>query len=494
MTGHMRCVVASVLLALALGSAQVEARPGLLRGWFQRLLPDRDVPHALRRDGVGYVLRDPAWKKGATFASVRPLLEQLPAGWRVAVQNPSGSFYFQSIGWLLKNPSLDPNAVLKDGRVYCPQDLAIKRVSGQLARGRRQLIAAEEYFDGQHTVHRYYEPKDLSRLRDKSILSLQVVDLPSMAPVGRKLARVRPDELVRVEGTEVKPNRDGEPRPATATSINGVYRRSEAQQLISEKALLDLPRLSRIEGRQDPRPARWTFYRKDRRPLWGRGDQASPRATSVRQGRLGNCWFVSRVAAIARANPEYAKSMIRARGKGRYEVRLYVRTADGGVEQRWVPVTGRLPRRFGLWTHYANSTDGKWVGLIEKAAAKVAGGYAALAGDAGGTDLNGFELLLGRRGQHLASKDLDDRALLETINDALRGGKPVVTGSRAGDDDAIKKHRIVPYHAYAISGVDLERGTVDLQNPWGHRHVRALPIAEFKDLYPSLQIGRIPTN
>lgn len=489
----MRYLVASVLLALTLGTVDVEARPsvGGLRRWVQGLLPERSLPHGLRRDGAnnGYVLRHPDWKKGARFATVRPLLEKLPSGWQLAVQNPSGSYYFQSVGWLLKKAVLDPNAVLKDGHLFRPREQQIQRVARKLASARRQLIAAEEYFDGAQTLRRYYEPKDLPKLRSKGILSLRVVDLPSMTSVGRRLAKLRAGEPIHLEAIEAEPRREGEPKGAAATKIVGAYRASEVQKLVAQRTLLAVPKLTRILGSNEPRPARWTFYRKDRRPLWGRGDKALPRASSVRQGRLGDCWFVSRVAAIARANPRYARSMIRARSKGRYEVRLYVRMTDGSVEQRWVPVTGRLPRRAGLWTHYATSSDGKWVDLIEKAAAKVAGSYTRLAGDASGTDLNGFELLLGVRGKHLASKDLSDRALLETVSDALRSGKPIVAGSRAGDGARFKEHRIVPYHAYAISGVNLERGTIDLQNPWGRRHVKALPVAEFKYLYPSFQIG-----
>ena len=485
----MRYAHVAILLAVAVGSVRAEARLSPLdrvHGWVQRALPEGNVPQGLRRDGVGYVLRHPSWRQGAKLSTVRPLLEKLPSGWQVCVSSGSTGYYFQSIGWILKNASLGPDAALKDVRVYRPQDLQIQSIAGRLVPGKRQLIAAEEYFSETATVRRYYEPKDLQQLRKKAVVALRVVDLPSTDSAGRELSRLRADELVRVEGVEAKPGTN-----SGTTAFHGVYRASQVRELLREAVHLKVPTLYSLDSKKDPRSARWTFYRKDRRPLWGSGAGALPRAGSVRQGRLGDCWFVSRVAAVARANKQYTKSMIRER-KGGYEVRLFVRTADGDIKPHWIPVSGRLPRRMGWWMHYADSTDGKWVGLIEKAAAKVAGGYGRLGGSASAPDLHGFELLLGQPGEHLASRKLDDRRLLETIHDALRSGKPIVTGSRSGTDALIKKHRVVPYHAYAISGVNLERGTIDLQNPWGRQHVKGLSVAEFKDLYPSFQIGRIP--
>jgi len=42
----------------------------------------------------------------------------------------------------------------------------------------------------------------------------------------------------------------------------------------------------------------------------------------------------------------------------------------------------------------------------------------------------------------------------------------------------------------AVEKVDLDAGTIDMQNPWGREHVRGLSVEDFKKYYTQLRIGK----
>ena len=111
------------------------------------------------------------------------------------------------------------------------------------------------------------------------------------------------------------------------------------------------------------------------------------RSSDVEQGLLGNCWFLSAVAAVAEF-PELVTRLFAGARKeldphGRYVVRLW-----SLLEGRWrahviddcLPVLRDSP--VGLELAYAktSSDDELWPCLLEKAMARHMGGYAAMDG------------------------------------------------------------------------------------------------------------------
>jgi len=123
--------------------------------------------------------------------------------------------------------------------------------------------------------------------------------------------------------------------------------------------------------------------------LKGLGLFHSLQAADVEQGSVGNCWFMSAVAAIAHSAPHCIERLFLQRNlsaSGRYDVRLW-----SLKESRWVTHTidDRLPvlgydSPSGLQLAYAKiSADNElWPCLLEKAMAKHMGGYAAMDGGA----------------------------------------------------------------------------------------------------------------
>eukprot|EP00929_Paragymnodinium_shiwhaense_P041553 TRINITY_DN21574_c0_g1_i2.p1 TRINITY_DN21574_c0_g1~~TRINITY_DN21574_c0_g1_i2.p1 ORF type:complete len:527 (-),score=67.18 TRINITY_DN21574_c0_g1_i2:124-1704(-) len=136
------------------------------------------------------------------------------------------------------------------------------------------------------------------------------------------------------------------------------------------------------------------FYVGWKRP--GRGERLadslnlalfrSVKASDIEQGAVGDCWFMSAMAAVAE-RPEYITRLFDQKElnhRGKYVVRLW-----SLLEERWkaYEIDDRLPvldydSPAGLSLAYAktSSDDELWPCLLEKAMAKHMGGYLAMDG------------------------------------------------------------------------------------------------------------------
>ena len=96
--------------------------------------------------------------------------------------------------------------------------------------------------------------------------------------------------------------------------------------------------------------------------------------TEIKQGQLGDCYFISSLAAIAE-QPKRIQKMIKSLGNGKYQVNLYY---NGKYQEviidDLVPCVDEKP-----FFSY-NEGNACWVSLIEKAYAKVNGNYANMEG------------------------------------------------------------------------------------------------------------------
>ena len=481
----------------AIISARVkQARPGFLRRVINRLRPRRDptLPRKVKaaRKGPGYVVRSFRWKPGAPLSKVQHLLKKLPSNWQIAVRGATG-YYFQEVGWVLKNIKDVKGATLMDGKIYRPRNSLLQKAAKDLVGKGDTLLASEEFFDGKQTIKRYYQPRDLPKLKGNNIIGLEVVKPANAAKLQESIKGLRGDELVEakfarvvMKDTNQRVSRQGEKRV-----VHGLFRANELKQELAKGQALSTPRVRRLQAKGEPKAARLTFYRTNRRQLWGKG-QTGPKANAVRQGAtLGDCWMLAALDSVTRANPNYVKNMIRER-KGGYEVRLFVPTRSGKMVRTWVPVSSKTPRLAGLWTHYARSRQGKWVSLVEKAAAKVAGSYKGLNAPDVAHGLNAFELLVGNQAKAHKTKGMKRDAALKALHDALASGK-VVTASTHKKVSWLQFRRgVVGNHRYAVKSVDMERGTVALQNPWGWANPKRLPVEKFLSLYEHFQVADVP--
>ncbi len=240
----------------------------------------------------------------------------------------------------------------------------------------------------------------------------------------------------------------------------------------------------------------------------GEGDANDIDPHDVKQGSLGDCYLIGGMAAVARANPEYIRKLIRDNGDGTYDVTLYIKNKnfDPKGTAKTVTIDGRFPSSDkGATAKYARFGDkgpkGQelWTMLIEKAWAVHKGTYTGIEGghvNDDGKFAGAIALLTNLEEGYYTPGSIGDAKLAQMIRDALDKKMPVACDSKNLDKEApalkadADKAGVVGNHAYAPETVDVKKLTIDLQNPWGQNHVRGLSIADFKRFYRGVRIGK----
>jgi Calpain family cysteine protease len=216
----------------------------------------------------------------------------------------------------------------------------------------------------------------------------------------------------------------------------------------------------------------------------------------VKQGQLGDCYLLSAMAAIARANPEAIRKLVKGpNADGTFDVTIYSDTG-GAFSTEWTPKTVKVTPTFPSYTWgapaYAERGDidpaqggpELWVMLIEKAYATVEGGYGDIVG---GYGRKAMTRLTGVASKTFDPDDYTDVQVVSTIKYYLSAKWAVTAGSDWYVRDAYKnearKKGIVLEHEYAVVAVDEAKKTIDLQNPWGAEHIKGLAISEFRKYF-----------
>jgi len=201
--------------------------------------------------------------------------------------------------------------------------------------------------------------------------------------------------------------------------------------------------------------------------LFIQGDDDHPiHPSDIDQQGLGDCYLLASLAEIAQQNPELIRDIIRPNDNGTFTVTFY---DDGEAVE--VVVGPHIPATDGS-TEFAGPgdlPDGEtnpelWVMLIEKAYAQYHGSYGEIEG--GFTD----EALEHLTGSESERSDADDTSI-EALHDSLNGGSAITVETLSSDDGEKKQlyedSELYASHAYYVTDVDPEAGTVTIRNPWG---------------------------
>lgn len=212
-----------------------------------------------------------------------------------------------------------------------------------------------------------------------------------------------------------------------------------------------------------------------------------PSVDDVDQGRVGDCYLLAGLGAVARQNPDAIRQMITDNGDGTFTVRFY----DNGVA-KFVTVNRQLPVNSAGRFVFANdgdlassSTNELWVALVEKAYAQVnesgwigqdnTNSYNGVGG-AVVPDMNGNRVnTMGINGGGCGTATTQITGRSETwitaagfTFDRLRAefdaGKAVVFNT---PDDQPPRADVVKDHCYTMTGYDAVARTITLRNPWG---------------------------
>ena len=191
----------------------------------------------------------------------------------------------------------------------------------------------------------------------------------------------------------------------------------------------------------------------------------------IKQGNIGNCYFLSAIASLIRC-PNLIYRLFRtteANSIGYYEIVFFI---DG--EWQIVIIDDYFPIEKGSSNvfKFAKPNNAElWVILLEKAWAKVNGGYI---NTIAGLPTDAINCLTGYMSEILDTKDYTLEALWKKIIEADRN--ELITCASSINDKEIEKLGLVSNHAYSVI---LAREFYDnqgnvirllkLRNPWGYK-------------------------
>jgi hypothetical protein len=185
-----------------------------------------------------------------------------------------------------------------------------------------------------------------------------------------------------------------------------------------------------------------------------------PQASDVGQGQVGDCYYLSVLASVAKARPDQIRQSIVDLGDGTYAVQF--KKAGNSVFIR-VDADLAVNSYGGLAYADFGAQGSMWVALVEKAWAlfRTTRGYAGI--DGGWMDESYRSLGMGSASTMSGA----GQTLLSLMDGALKAGKSVtfaVATPPAGSN-------LVGSHAYMVDGVnfgaDGKPVSVRLRNPWG---------------------------
>ena len=238
-------------------------------------------------------------------------------------------------------------------------------------------------------------------------------------------------------------------------------------------------------------------WKRDRSPLYrkGRTDSSAVDPDDVIQGRLGDCYLLANLKALAQADPRIIERMIRDNHNGTYTVTFY---EDGHPVE--VTVTNEFPtevkpRWFDDRTPFAKRGDGElWVRVIEKAyAERFRDGYGSMES---GELWTTAEQLTGIAPESVSPSTVSD-AQLDALAGRIEHHDVSVTSGTFPDAQAAGltamyvEKVIVQEHAYSVERIDATQNLVYLDNPHGKNDL-VLTYDEYRTAFNQLHVLTLP--
>ena len=297
---------------------------------------------------------------------------------------------------------------------------------------------------------------------------------------------------------------------ATATLAREAGPRSAAELVLALQRTAGNAATARVLSRIVSPQARTSTTEQDDRALsWerhtghafvrGAGEDATGvNADDVRQGALGDCYFLSPVMAVARINPQRIRRLIRgpvdtlADGTRIFEVDLYEGHAIGSPSKRTQRVSDRFVTTASGSSRYAKPGDvaaggGEiWPLLLEKAWAGLQGGYDEAHF---GLMKDGMTAVTGIDTDWTSIAGEDDDDIWSEISECVRDGKPVTiqTKQEFTHENLLEmrdiEYNIIAKHAYNIAAVDPHWKSFDIVNPHGENHLLGFPLVRLRRFF-----------
>lgn len=188
---------------------------------------------------------------------------------------------------------------------------------------------------------------------------------------------------------------------------------------------------------------------------------------NIRQGMIGDCWFLSGLGAVSGQDPEFIRQHITQNADGSYTVTMYDHKGQGWFDgdDRFEEVKVTVPAAYFKNGVKDAKGDPSWASIYEAAAAQHRGGEASDIN--GGWGKDALEMITGR-----PASTVNDPALTD-IQNGLKDGRMYTVGSNADLSwwplDGVNNPVLVANHEYMIDEVAEKDGElkIHLRNPWG---------------------------
>lgn len=216
------------------------------------------------------------------------------------------------------------------------------------------------------------------------------------------------------------------------------------------------------------------------------------------QGQVGDCYFISALASVAKSHPELLANAVKTNRDGSYTVTFFEKK-PGAAKLSPVAVTidGNFANRHGRLEYAAaRETKELWPMIFEKAYAAWKGGFGDIEG---GMSATALEALTGAKPDFFpVTSDSKPDALFARIKDACAGNGCAVALSKPWDP---AEQGVVADHAYTLLGVEEKNGQklVQLRNPWGEKEpghdgkddgLFSIPIEKFMTSFATVEFAK----
>ncbi|BBO30422.1 C2 family cysteine protease [Lacipirellula parvula] len=199
----------------------------------------------------------------------------------------------------------------------------------------------------------------------------------------------------------------------------------------------------------------------------------------IKQGSVGDCYFMASLAEVALKNPAAVTNMFIVNGDGTYTLRFY-----NGGQTAYVTVDSNLPTdgagRFiyaGMGQLAASAGNELWTMLAEKGyvqlnemgwqrAGLTGSGQNSYAAIAGGYCYAALGHITGQA--TVAFAQTSSAANFNVFVTAFNQGKMIEFASKSTP----ASNAVVGGHAYAVVGYNAQTQTITLFNPWGANYAR----------------------
>ncbi len=239
-------------------------------------------------------------------------------------------------------------------------------------------------------------------------------------------------------------------------------------------------------------------------------DGGGIKASAVRQGSVGNCYFMAGLASLAEASPQTIKNMITSNSDGTFTVRFPAIPDEPFVVSRPTEAESMLYSRSsqsGIWPQLIEKAYGAYRikhGLVKPEARDRETGIAQEGSDGGDTIANGMRLLSSGEVAFIEIADKSEQEIAASISASLKAGKPVSLGLHKDESETQRAgsplEGLSNNHAYSVIGYDEKSGKVLVRNPWGSGEpsrngiardcdndgVFALTVAELKNYFRNM--------